>query len=918
MEKLYGTLSLSGEWEMNYLSENPYTGEGEPSFSGYPVKDAVGAYWEDMTDKFRESPIHTLVKWNPLYTLQRYPQAGYVPDMALPNIYGTFGYKRVINIGSDIPEDGIELYCGGVQNRLSAWVNGVYIGTHEGYSSEFSLPLPKGLLVRGENRITLAVSNNRLEGYMQRPVSGCTSRAANECTGGIYGDLEFRVYMAPVRSVYVTTSPDTSEFTVHTVGGADTVRQVRIKDGESLVGIYEIKRGEQSVTVPTEGFEFWSPKSPRLYSYEVECEGRVLVGRFGIRRLTSVGRSLYLNGRPFYARAICEHGYYPMTAHPPRDKKYYRKGLKRLKELGFNMVRFHTWVPMAEYMEAADELGVLIEVETPNNTSYSEWEDIIRYARKYTSVVAYSSGNEMVIDEDYIEHLSKVSAFLHKESDSLMSPMSAMRGVEYHSFGDDPVEKPFLHNPRRLAMLSKICDFYNSYSLGSLSYSSETADYKVLNERHSVYDRPILSHEIGINGTYVDLSLKDRYKGTRIGETELFSSVEKHLTDKGLIDRAPIYYANSSEWQRRLRKHCFESARRTETVAGYDYLGDIDHHWHTFGYCVGMMNEFYELKPGETVENVRRYNGDSVLLADLPHCLNLECAEKLSVPILLSHYGPEIERATLRLRLTDGDTVYLRKEVKIGSVASGTLTELYVLEITAPKLESPKMLKLYASLGGDDTDVNSVWELYVFPKADAVRAMQKAQKNGVTVSGGMKASELVERLKRGERVAIFGTEPFAKATTSFQISLAGRTTGHLATLIADTPLMDKFPHEGFCSWQFREMMNGGASVLLDIPSMPYEPIIEIASAYKNARREALVCEYKFGEGKLFVCGLNMRESDPGARWLKARMLSYVYSKEFDPEITLTEQQLLTLTGASSLLSDSNTNEARNLNDITML
>lgn len=76
MEKLYGTLSLSGEWEMNYLSENPYTGEGEPSFSGYPVKDAVGAYWEDMTDKFRESPIHTLVKWNPLYTLQRYPQAG--------------------------------------------------------------------------------------------------------------------------------------------------------------------------------------------------------------------------------------------------------------------------------------------------------------------------------------------------------------------------------------------------------------------------------------------------------------------------------------------------------------------------------------------------------------------------------------------------------------------------------------------------------------------------------------------------------------------------------------------------------------------------------------------------------------------------------------------------------------------------
>ena len=46
-------------------------------------------------------------------------------------------------------------------------------------------------------------------------------------------------------------------------------------------------------------------------------------------------------------------------------------------------------------------------------------------------------------------------------------------------------------------------------------------------------------------------------------------------------------------------------------------LGDIDHHWHTFGYRAGMMNEFYEMKPGETAENVRRYNGESVLLTDL-------------------------------------------------------------------------------------------------------------------------------------------------------------------------------------------------------------------------------------------------------------------------------------------------------------
>ena len=52
-------------------------------------------------------------------------------------------------------------------------------------------------------------------------------------------------------------------------------------------------------------------------------------------------------------------------------------------------------------------------------------------------------------------------------------------------------------------------------------------------------------------------------------------------------------------------------------VAGFDFLGDINTHWHTFGYSVGMMDEFYRLKPGETVENVLRYNSAAVVLSDL-------------------------------------------------------------------------------------------------------------------------------------------------------------------------------------------------------------------------------------------------------------------------------------------------------------
>ncbi len=106
------------------------------------------------------------------------PRDGYCPDMALPNPVGCFVYKRSFTLPEASELSDAELYVGGAQNALSAWVNGAYIGRHEGYSVEFALKIPEGVLRAGENTVTLAVSNNRLAGYMGRPVSGLTSRAA--------------------------------------------------------------------------------------------------------------------------------------------------------------------------------------------------------------------------------------------------------------------------------------------------------------------------------------------------------------------------------------------------------------------------------------------------------------------------------------------------------------------------------------------------------------------------------------------------------------------------------------------------------------------------------------------------------------------------------------------------------------------
>ena len=909
------TLSLNGTWTIDWLSDLPYGGTEEPvmhtsSESATPCP--VPGYWEDLTDLFRTTALHTKLRWNPLYTLQRYPQAGYVPDMELPNPVGCFVYRRTVVLVR--PFDGeTELAFGGVQNTVSAWINGRFLGRHEGYSAPFAFRVPPDVLRRGENRVTLAVSNHRLAGYLGRPVVGTTSRMGCECTGGIFGDVALRNLEDGLKDIWVSTSEDCRSFTVHTSGASDREKTVRVFDGERCVLSAKLRRGECGVTFPAEGLTLWSPESPKLYVAAVSTERQKERVRFGIRRLRAVGTNLFLNGKPFYFRGTCEHCYFPYTVHPPRDKTYYRAVIRKQKHLGFNAIRFHTYVPPVEYMEAADELGIVMEAETPNNTSLAEWEEIIRFCRRHPAISLYSTGNELQIDDPYVEHLRACADLVHRETDSLFSPMSAMRGIEYNFVDSDTVDEPFRHHPRRLREISEFCDLYNSYSLGLTSYFSASGTHEVLDERNAVYGKPLLSHEIGIHGTYIDLSLEERYRGTRIGDTEFMSSVRRHLEDKGLSDRANLYYRNSAAWQQILRKHCFETVRRCETFSGFDFLGEIDTHGHTFGYCVGMMNEFYELKPGETAENVRRYNSDTVLLADLPSCVNLDAASTVHIPLLVSNFGGRIPKALLQIRIRSEGEVLYRKEVRTGEIPDGGLTRLYALDFRTPSPEKPMKLTLHVSLSGGDTDCENAWDLYVFPKSAAPSEDLLRRKNAV-VFDECGPESLKNILKEGKNAVLFSPGPFPSSEVSWQIALAGRTTGHLATAIADHPLTEDFPHDGFCGMQFARMLEGGRSAVLDLTGFPHRPVIDIASSYKNARREAMLFEFRVGGGKLLVCTLNLREDDPGAVWLKNRILSYAAGEDFQPAQTLTEEQLDRLLGRTGPGPEANANEAQNPNE----
>ena len=61
----------------------------------------------------------------------------------------------------------------------------------------------------------------------------------------------------------------------------------------------------------------------------------------------------------------------------------------------------------------------------------------------------------------------------------------------------------------------------------------------------------------------------------------------------------------------------------------------------------------------QTAENVRRYNSDTVLLADLPSCVNLDAASAVHIPLLVSNFGGRIPKALLQIRIrSEGEGQY--------------------------------------------------------------------------------------------------------------------------------------------------------------------------------------------------------------------------------------------------------------------
>ncbi len=147
----------------------------------------------------------------------------------------------------------------------------------------------------------------------------------------------------------------------------------------------------------------WAPETPNLYSalVTVESGGKVRDTErvsFGVRTVAfDADKGFFLNGKSVKIKGTCNHhDHAGVGAALPDRLQWYRVGV--LKDMGSNAVRTSHNMPTPEWVEACDQLGMMMMCETrpmsSNPEGLAQLELMIKRYRNSPAIIIWSMGNE--------------------------------------------------------------------------------------------------------------------------------------------------------------------------------------------------------------------------------------------------------------------------------------------------------------------------------------------------------------------------------------------------------------------------------------------------------------------------------------------------------------------------------------------
>jgi beta-galactosidase/beta-glucuronidase len=333
-------------------------------------------------------------------------------------LYRACWYERTFDAPSIRPDEDLILHFGAVDYECEAWLDGQFLGRHEGGYTPFSFDLTplvrpgtRHLVIRAEDDPADLAKPRGKQDWKLEPHSIWYPR-----TTGIWQTVWLeRVPKARIQALRWTGCLERWEIGLEAsvlTAGRRASLAVRLRSGETLLAEdrYAVVGGEvhRRIALSDPGIDdsrndlLWSPSHPQLIDAELELlgeRGEVLdeVRSYTALRSFAVdGGRFCLNGRPYPLRMVLDQGYWPETGLTPPNDAALRRDVELAKAMGFNAVRKHQKIEDPRYLYWADVLGLLVSEEMPSAYRFTG-RSIDRLARQWAEAVARDASHPCVV-----------------------------------------------------------------------------------------------------------------------------------------------------------------------------------------------------------------------------------------------------------------------------------------------------------------------------------------------------------------------------------------------------------------------------------------------------------------------------------------------------------------------------------------
>ena len=346
----------------------------------------------------------------------------------------TVAYATTFDRPAGWGERVVKLRFDAVFSECKVYLNGSEVGSHLGGFTPFECDLTTTIKDQG-NLLVLSVTSDSLADSM-----ASASKYACHPLGGISRSVTLlavpKTYISDliIRTDFDSAYKDatlevTLEIDSSRSGGAaaadvsfelhnPAAGVVALPNPQSKVEWTTPGRLRKTFTFPVAAPQWWTPETPACYMLDIACGGHSVRQNIGFRKIEVKGTRVLVNGRPVKLRGVNRHETDPLRGRSLAAGQW-RKDAQLLRDANVNLIRTCHYPPDHQLIEAADDLGIWVEVESPfcweqgsNDPSHREATlrqvaEMIKRDRNNPSVLYWSLGNESTWGPNF-EHSSRM------------------------------------------------------------------------------------------------------------------------------------------------------------------------------------------------------------------------------------------------------------------------------------------------------------------------------------------------------------------------------------------------------------------------------------------------------------------------------------------------------------------------------